>query len=665
MKLLLIWFAFLMGCAHSPDWNMTDQTNSPHYRLEKNTVTRLDAHSMFWRTITIGEWITQGNHQITFKYLGKTCNQAPGCSVAFGVIFEGYDIKQEVGSKHSSVAGFNTQQGKGAEFLGNKWGVSYCDGRGIHTNDKVEVMVNMENHTLGFAVNGKDCGIHPAKLPEKVKFAVSTERSGDAVEFISYKKLPPVTKPPPVKKEAKEVTVKAEEKTRSIFQVGQTVYVQATSVNVRQTGQVEATKVGNLPIAREMQVKSISDEWLQIETSELTGWVKQPFVTETKPTLPSILARYRAAPPCQKVEFGVDCRDKLKEERLWLERAVALEAKNLEVMELLLKTLSHEYQITQDPTETQNISYQIEQISNRIGSLLPVYFQADSFNDEFVHDVVGSRLSCRQAILENNLQNAENPNDIDQFWSRTLDSKEVWPQLEKYCYEFSSDRSLWSFVEDRKTATGSWQKLPITFDMKLKTYLREDCTEALIPPPQGEITFFIKREDDGPPPLLLQSALVTPSTEQIYIKRLQLGAFSPVPETFPVVRKDLGPDKFQIHRSSMYGENPELGIKEIYAEAEIGKVYNGEGVSEEERIAVIRLVVEWASGDTETLFEDTGRAKYSYHPPGFPEKVILTDVNHDGSVDFLLDFTLHETKDNKLFREHVITYDVVFPIGGC
>ena len=191
----LLWSILLWtGCAKKPHWEinngMSTDNASPYYTLgvDNHTITRTQPYSMFWRTIAIGDWMEKDVHYIRYQYLGNTCNQIPGCSVAFGVIFPEYDLKQDVNNAHSSVSGFNTQQGNGIEFLGNKWGVSYCNGRGIQINDIIGVTVDMNTKTLSFDVNGEDCGVRSNELPNKVRFAVSTERHQDSVKFISYEK---------------------------------------------------------------------------------------------------------------------------------------------------------------------------------------------------------------------------------------------------------------------------------------------------------------------------------------------------------------------------------------------------------------------------------------------------------------------------------------------
>ena len=191
----LLWSILLWtGCAKKPTWEinngMSADNASPYYTLgvDNHTITRTQPYSMFWRTIAIGDWMEKDVHYIRYQYLGNTCNQIPGCSVAFGVIFPEYDLKQDVDNAHSSVSGFNTQQGNGIEFLGNKWGVSYCNGRGIQINDIIGVTVDMNTKILSFDVNGEDCGVRSNELPDKVRFAVSTERHQDSIKFISYEK---------------------------------------------------------------------------------------------------------------------------------------------------------------------------------------------------------------------------------------------------------------------------------------------------------------------------------------------------------------------------------------------------------------------------------------------------------------------------------------------
>ena len=191
----LIWAILLWtGCAMKPTWEintgLSNDNLTPFYTVDddKATITRTQPRSMFWRTIAIGDWIDKDVHYMRFQYLGNTCNQAPGCTVAFGVIFPEFELTQDVNNAHSSVSGFNTQQGTGIEFLGNKWGVGYCDGRGIHVNDIVGVTVDMNQKILMFDVNGEDCGIRSDALPDKVRFAVSTERHKDSIRFLSYEK---------------------------------------------------------------------------------------------------------------------------------------------------------------------------------------------------------------------------------------------------------------------------------------------------------------------------------------------------------------------------------------------------------------------------------------------------------------------------------------------
>ena len=194
MKTLLWSFLLWTGCSKKPTWEinngMSAENISSYYSLDtdKSTITRTKPYSMFWRTIAIGDWLEKDVHHIRYQYLGNTCNQQPGCTVAFGVIFPEFDLQQDVGNMHSSVSGFNTQQGAGIEFLGNKWGVGYCNGRGINKDDIIGVTVDMNNKTLSFDVNGEDCGVRSDELPSKVRFAVSTERHQDSIKFLSYEK---------------------------------------------------------------------------------------------------------------------------------------------------------------------------------------------------------------------------------------------------------------------------------------------------------------------------------------------------------------------------------------------------------------------------------------------------------------------------------------------
>jgi hypothetical protein len=128
-----------------------------------------DSH--LWKTISAGPLMTSGKFTCEFKYVNGNSDQSPGHSAAFGVVFDA-SFTQTTGS-HQSVG---YPAGKGAEFLGNKWGVGMCGGKGVHPGDYISVHVDMDAKKVSFSkwedmgdqTSGSkhvDCGEHATSLP--------------------------------------------------------------------------------------------------------------------------------------------------------------------------------------------------------------------------------------------------------------------------------------------------------------------------------------------------------------------------------------------------------------------------------------------------------------------------------------------------------------------
>jgi len=118
--------------------------------------------------------MTSGQHKMSVKFEGVTCNQQPGCSIAIGVIYSTATINEGSTNGHWSVAyGHST----GIEYLGNKWGTGY--GARLANDKVITIYVDMDARTLSFDYDGTAQGQRSSSLPAAgVQFAVSIENNG-------------------------------------------------------------------------------------------------------------------------------------------------------------------------------------------------------------------------------------------------------------------------------------------------------------------------------------------------------------------------------------------------------------------------------------------------------------------------------------------------------
>ncbi len=87
------------------------------------------------------------------------------------------------------------------------------------------------------------------------------------------------------KEEVKKEEVKKEEpkKELKVTPVTKTMYVNASSLNVRSGPDTSYTKLGNLAYAREVNITGQIGEWYRISYSGKTGFVKGCYLSNTKP----------------------------------------------------------------------------------------------------------------------------------------------------------------------------------------------------------------------------------------------------------------------------------------------------------------------------------------------------------------------------------------------
>eukprot|EP00662_Eupelagonemidae_sp_cell21_P002997 gene2997-36405_t len=114
--------SLLAPCCASAAAAQWDAGPGDWYTIAGDAATRKSGQSGMWKTVAAGPWLTSGRCRAEFRYDGggATCgvvNGHSGCAVAFGMIYDGYDLTQATG--HNSVSGHDQQIGKGVEFLGN------------------------------------------------------------------------------------------------------------------------------------------------------------------------------------------------------------------------------------------------------------------------------------------------------------------------------------------------------------------------------------------------------------------------------------------------------------------------------------------------------------------------------------------------------------------
>ncbi|CAJ1339297.1 unnamed protein product [Effrenium voratum] len=136
-----------------------------------------------WRTVEIGSWFQSGRALAEVVPINVTEDQAPGVSLAVGVLSETVEGRVNDLSMSTAVCGSSYHwsvaygHGEGVEILGNKWG----DG-GIYNENVVHVLVDMDARTLAYAVNGQ-CHGTKSLSASRVRLAAAVSRPKDAIRL--------------------------------------------------------------------------------------------------------------------------------------------------------------------------------------------------------------------------------------------------------------------------------------------------------------------------------------------------------------------------------------------------------------------------------------------------------------------------------------------------
>ena len=142
-----------------------------------------------WRTVTLGDPITSGNHIAKFK-IGSTSPH----DTYIGIVFNNFKENDD-SSGHHSLSGFQNRGAIGNGILGNRWGLGNSPpsgmGRYLKSGDIVTVKINMDDRILSILVNGIDAPINntiPSNV-SSVKFATSLIKQNQTVELMSLSKV--------------------------------------------------------------------------------------------------------------------------------------------------------------------------------------------------------------------------------------------------------------------------------------------------------------------------------------------------------------------------------------------------------------------------------------------------------------------------------------------
>ena len=446
-----------------------------------------------------------------------------------------------------------------------------------------------------------------------------------------------------------------------------TAYVLSSKANVREVPG-GAKKVASFAIGTKVRIEKLEDAWAYVATGDVKGWIHGSLLGPSLPSIERMMAGYHATKSCVKSTDEAEQCDlvKLKEQRKWVERASALAPRNPEVVRLLVLTLKRllEGKYESDlisPKYRKATKKQLQIARQGLEALTPIYFLPESFNDSGPYKAMEfstSWLSCRQQLTRIYTKKASG-----QDWSRKVLSKNLWPKLRKYCAEFGSKRTLWSFVADSEKKKASWRKLPIDVDMSLLTNMNMNCDEGLLPTSKAELTFKFRRQDGGVLPALFMGSAVNPLDKPVEYYSMEMVKPKPLADKNSArvsAQKGLQPK-----RGILFGEHKAWGIKGVYLETLVDKI---SGPSEE--VAELKVVLVWASGQREILYEERGVAKDEfYYPPPNPVQLIISDFEGDGSPDLLLKVSeggiLFQTRAQKIFRKKDIVFLREWYGTGC
>jgi len=130
-----------------------------HFSLNRASATKVSAGC--WKVIEIGTWFDSGSRHATIRVDSVSQDQAPGVSLALGVLYGSLEgrvndaamSKVTCGSSGSSEVHWSVRYGhsQGKEYLGNKWG---SFGPRLFNGDVVSMLADVGLQRVGFAVNG-------------------------------------------------------------------------------------------------------------------------------------------------------------------------------------------------------------------------------------------------------------------------------------------------------------------------------------------------------------------------------------------------------------------------------------------------------------------------------------------------------------------------------
>mmetsp|Transcript_49418 Transcript_49418/g.92626 ORF Transcript_49418/g.92626 Transcript_49418/m.92626 type:complete len:243 (-) Transcript_49418:11-739(-) len=173
-----------------------------HFAVVGQNATRVDGAC--WRVIEIGSWFESGTRAATIQVDSVSEDQAPGVSLAVGVLFRNVEGRVNDPLLSSASCGdeyhWSVKYGhnQGLEYLGNKWGTAY--GPRLYNGDLVSMFVDMDRLTIAFSVNGvcygalslEDSGrrvVLAAALSRRDTITLKTGNSEDVPECLAESSL--------------------------------------------------------------------------------------------------------------------------------------------------------------------------------------------------------------------------------------------------------------------------------------------------------------------------------------------------------------------------------------------------------------------------------------------------------------------------------------------
>eukprot|EP00435_Cladocopium_sp_Y103_P028424 s811_g7.t1 len=155
----LAWVLLTSAAGDGPAAAAPEFVANEHFSLDGASATKLQQGC--WKVIEIGTWFDSGSRHATILVDSVTQDQAPGVSLALGVLYGSLEGRVNdpamsqvtCGGSSSSETHWSVQygHGHGKEYLGNKWG---SFGPRLFNGDVVSMFADVGLQRVGFAVNG-------------------------------------------------------------------------------------------------------------------------------------------------------------------------------------------------------------------------------------------------------------------------------------------------------------------------------------------------------------------------------------------------------------------------------------------------------------------------------------------------------------------------------